>query len=68
MKAKKLSAKEIAILAVAAGFAWSKLGVGAAVTEIAPQLLRPEEFVRPDCAPNERLHWDGKQYVCVVRL
>ena len=41
MKAKKLSPKEIALLAVAAGFAWSKLGLGAAVSEIAPELTNP---------------------------
>ena len=36
MKAKKLSVKDMAILAVAAGFAWTKLGLGAAVADVAP--------------------------------
>ena len=41
MKAKKLSVKDMAILAVAAGFAWSKLGLGVAVSELAPVLTDP---------------------------
>ena len=67
-KAKKLSPKEIALLAVAAGFAWSKLGLGAAVTEIAPQVVKPWEYERPDCGPGERVAWNGSKYVCVPRL
>ena len=67
MKAKKLSVKDMAILAVAAGFAWSKLGLGVAVADVAPAIVgKQTDF--PDCGPGERLHWDGKNYVCVVKL
>ena len=68
MKAKKLSVKDMAILAVAAGFAWTKLGLGVAVKEVAPAAVANATGDFPDCGPGERLHWDGKKYVCVIRL
>ena len=57
MKAKKLSVKDMAILAVAAGFAWSKLGLGIAVAEVAPAL------VRPSC-PRGKI-WDERTQQCI---
>jgi len=71
MKAKKLSPRELAILVIAAGFAWTKLGVGVAVSEIAPNLLvTPLTPPTPECPDGYRVAWNSSKndWECIPRL
>jgi len=70
MKAKKLSVKEIALLAIAGGFAWSKLGLGVAVKEVAPSLVTPLTPPTPECPDGYRVAWNSSKndWECIPRL